>query len=98
MGVLLPELLDLSRADITSKRPGRRAHCLELIDQLAARIRALNEQDAKPKALPAGLGRELMTEESARTDRWLHQAAEGDPGGDGPPPHPQQPELVARRR
>jgi poly(A) polymerase len=56
MGEHLDDLLALSRADITSKRPGRRQELLTQISQLAARIRALRELDAKHPPLPTGLG------------------------------------------
>ena len=49
----LRDLLDLGRADITSKRPGKRAACLRSIHALAERIEALAAEDAKPKPLPA---------------------------------------------
>lgn len=62
MGPALRDALDLSRADITSKRPGRRRHCLRQISELSKRIVALAEADAVPKALPAGLGHALMSE------------------------------------
>lgn len=56
MGEHLDDLLDLSRADITSKRPGRRQDLLQQIHDLAERIRALRELDAKQPPLPTGLG------------------------------------------
>lgn len=52
----LDDLLALSRADITSRRPGRRQALLQQIDALAARILALRELDAKQPPLPTGLG------------------------------------------
>lgn len=60
MGPLLGDLLDLSRADVTSKRPGKRARCLRLIKELEVRIEALAQDDARPRPLPAGLGNALM--------------------------------------
>src|SRR5690606_17284113 len=60
MGPTLRDLLDLSRADVTSQRPGKRRACLRSISTLARRIEALREQAAKPKPLPAGLGNALM--------------------------------------
>lgn len=62
MGPILGDLLDLSRADVTSQRPGRRRQCIALIDELSERIITLREQDAQPKALPAGLGNLLMSD------------------------------------
>jgi poly(A) polymerase len=56
MGEHLDDLLSLSRADITSKRPGRRQELLVQINQLSTRIRALRELDAKQPPLPTGLG------------------------------------------
>jgi poly(A) polymerase len=60
MGPLLTDLLDLGRADVTSQRPGKRKRCLYMISDLSRRIRALAEEDARPKALPSGLGNVLM--------------------------------------
>lgn len=60
MGPLLTDLLDLGRADVTSRRPGKRKRCLYMISELAGRVRSLAEEDARPKALPAGLGNVLM--------------------------------------
>lgn len=56
MGEHLDELLDLSRADITSRRPGRRQELVAQIHALAERIRALRELDARQPPLPTGLG------------------------------------------
>jgi len=61
MEPFLTDLLDLGRADITSKRPGKRARCLQQISDLSDRIQALAAEDAKPQPLPAGLGNILMT-------------------------------------
>ena len=61
MEPFLVDLLDLSRADVTSKRPGKRMRCLRLISDLDARIEALAAEDAKPRPLPPGLGNVLMT-------------------------------------
>lgn len=56
MGEHLDDLLDLSRADITSRRPGRRQALLRQIHDLQERVRALQEQDAAVPPLPTGLG------------------------------------------
>jgi poly(A) polymerase len=56
----LEDLLDLSRADITSRRPGRRQEALRQIDALWARVLALRELDAKLPPLPSGLGDAIM--------------------------------------
>lgn len=60
MGPVLTDVLDLSRADVTSKRPGKRQKCLELISELSRRIRELAAIDARVPPLPAGLGNLLM--------------------------------------
>jgi poly(A) polymerase len=59
MGEHLKDLLDLSRADITSKRPGRRQELLQQIHDLHERILTLRELDAKMPPLPKGLGTAL---------------------------------------
>ncbi len=60
MAPFLVDLLDLSRADVTSKRPGKRARCLRAIKELERRIEALVAADGAPRPLPAGLGNQLM--------------------------------------
>jgi len=60
MGEHLPDLLDLSRADITSKRPGRREEALRSISELARRIAELREEEARVPPLPTGLGNAIM--------------------------------------
>jgi poly(A) polymerase len=56
----LTDLLDLSRADITSARPGKRQNALKNISDLSARIQALREEDAKQPPLPTGIGNVMM--------------------------------------
>jgi poly(A) polymerase len=56
----MTDLLDLSRADITSKRPGRRKQLLEQISALADRVERLAEADAKLPPLPGGVGNAIM--------------------------------------
>lgn len=60
MGPHMIDLLDLSRADITSKRPGRRKMLLEQISHLADRVDVLAEADAKLPPLPTGVGNAIM--------------------------------------
>ncbi len=60
MGAHMTDLLDLSRADITSKRPGRRKSLLEQISALADRVQVLAEADAKLPPLPGGVGNAIM--------------------------------------
>lgn len=57
----LTDLLDLSRADITSRRPGRRRFLLGQIKELENRIAAINELDARVPPLPTGLGTTIMS-------------------------------------
>ncbi len=57
----LVDLLDLSRADITSRRPGRRRALLHQISELQARIDRIVEADAKLPPLPTGLGNAIMS-------------------------------------
>ncbi len=60
MGPHMRDLLDLSRADITSKRPGRRRQLLEQISALADRVERLAKEDAKLPPLPTGVGNAIM--------------------------------------
>ncbi len=57
----LTDLLDLSRADITSKRPGRRQSLLRQISELQSRVERLREADAVLPPLPGGIGNALMS-------------------------------------
>jgi poly(A) polymerase len=61
MAAHMTDLLDLSRADITSKRPGRRKQLLEQISALSDRVDHLIEADAKLPPLPSGVGTAIMT-------------------------------------
>ena len=56
----LRDLLDLSRADITSRRPGKRQAALASISVLAGRIEALRAEDAVLPPLPSGIGDFIM--------------------------------------
>lgn len=56
----LTDLLDLSRADITSKRPGRRRALLHQISELKQRIDDIAARDAQVPPLPTGLGNTIM--------------------------------------
>lgn len=56
MGDGLKDLLDLSRADITTKRPEKKKRGLSQISELARRIKELAVLDAKVPPLPKGLG------------------------------------------
>ncbi len=60
MGEHLDDLLDLSRADVTSRRPGRRQEAISNIHALKERILAIRELDARVPPLPPGLGNTIM--------------------------------------
>lgn len=67
----LVDLLDLSRADITSKRPGRRRQLLFQISALSDRIDSLRAEDAKKPNLPKGLGNAMMERFDLPASRFL---------------------------
>jgi poly(A) polymerase len=56
IGDHLDDLLCLSRADTTTKRPEKKRRGLRQIDDLAERVRSIREEDAKVPPLPKGLG------------------------------------------
>ncbi len=60
MGPHLDDLLCLSRADITTKRPEKKKRGISMIDELSRRINELAAEDAKLPNLPGGLGDEIM--------------------------------------
>ncbi len=62
MGAHLDDLLCLSRADITTKRPEKKRRGIAQIHALAERVAALSELDKKQPPLPTGIGELLMSE------------------------------------
>lgn len=60
MGEGLKDLLDLGRADITTKRPQKRRKGVRNIADLKKRIDAIRAEDEKVKPLPKGLGQAVM--------------------------------------
>ncbi len=60
IGGHMEDLLCLSRADITTKRPEKKRRGVALIDELSERISQLAVEDAKQPPLPKGVGTELM--------------------------------------
>ena len=60
IGDELDDLLCLSRADITTKRPEKKKKGLRQISELADRVRQIREQDAVVPPLPSGIGDEMM--------------------------------------
>ena len=71
MGPYLDDLLCLSRADITTKRPEKKRRGINMINELAGRITHLAALDAKKPALPKGLGTEIMREFGVPPSRQL---------------------------
>lgn len=62
IGSHLEDLLALSRADMTTKRKDKRRRFMQQLKVMQLRIEALRELDAKPKALPKGLGEAIIAE------------------------------------
>lgn len=60
MGPHLQRLIELSMADVTSRRPGRKQEAARNVEALMQRILALRELDAKVPPLPPGLGNAIM--------------------------------------
>jgi poly(A) polymerase len=60
MGGHLDDLLNLSRADITTKRPEKKKRGIAMIDELSRRINQLAAEDAKLPPLPGGVGDRIM--------------------------------------
>jgi len=60
VGEYLDDLLNLSRADITSKYVEKVRRGTDLINLLEKRVAELKERDAKPQLLPKGLGTVLI--------------------------------------
>jgi poly(A) polymerase len=67
----LTDLLDLSRADITTKRPERKKRGLRQISELAQRIERLRAEDAKVPPLPKGVGDAIMAHFSLPASRRI---------------------------
>ncbi|MBX3249253.1 MAG: HDIG domain-containing protein [Myxococcales bacterium] len=60
MGEGLRDLLDLGRADITTKRPAKRKKGVQNIADLKRRVEGIRAEDEKVKPLPKGLGVAVM--------------------------------------
>lgn len=71
MGPHLDDLLCLSRADITTKRPEKKRRGISMIEALSARITTLAAEDAKVPPLPKGLGTVLAREFGVPPSRRL---------------------------
>ncbi len=59
-GDLFQDLLDLSRADVTSHRPGVREAVLERLAELEVRANDIARKDGEGPLLPSGIGRAIM--------------------------------------
>jgi poly(A) polymerase len=71
MGDGLTDLLDLSRADITTKRPERRKKGLRQISELGGRIEKLVTEDARLPPLSKGIGNAIMAHFSLPPSRRI---------------------------
>jgi poly(A) polymerase len=60
LGEHFEDLVELSRADITTKRHRRREKYLKLLDELDARLIEIRREDSRPPLLPSGLGDHIM--------------------------------------
>jgi poly(A) polymerase len=60
MGDCLDDVLNLSRADITTKRPEKKRKGLRQISDLAERVREVAAMDAVVPPLPSGIGDDMM--------------------------------------
>ncbi|MEJ7728517.1 MAG: HD domain-containing protein [Polyangiaceae bacterium] len=60
MGEALDDVLNLSRADITTKRPEKKRKGLRQISDLAERVRCVSTEDARVPPLPSGIGDAMM--------------------------------------
>ena len=63
MGELFGDLLHLSRADVTSRRPGRRREAMANLHDLRCRVERVRREDAaRAPAVPKGLGAAIISE------------------------------------
>lgn len=62
LGPLWDDMLQMARADITSRRPNVVRRCVSRLDQLAERAATLEEVEARSRILPKGLGTAIMEE------------------------------------
>jgi poly(A) polymerase len=76
MGDGLIDLLDLSRADITTKRPERKKRGLRQISELSSRIQRLEVESAKLPPLSKGIGSAMMQHFSLPASRRIGELKE----------------------
>jgi poly(A) polymerase len=77
MGGHLDDLLCLSRADITTKRPEKKKKGLSQISELAERIRTLAVEDAVLPPLPSGIGDAIMKSFELTPSRFVGDLKRG---------------------
>lgn len=73
----LTDLLDLGRADITTKRPERRRRGVRQISLLKKRIEGIRKEDSKLPPLPKGLGTQLIEDLGVPPSRQLGDIVKG---------------------
>jgi len=92
IGPFLDDLLCLSRADITTKRPEKKRRGLRQIDELAERVRKVQEEDAKIPPLPKGLGTAISDRfgipPSPALGTLMRALTAAVDAGEGPPQQP----------
>ena len=71
IGEHLDDLLDFTKADITSANKERRGRNLRLADELAERSRRIGDTDGQEPALPKGLGNAIMKHFDLRPGRHI---------------------------
>jgi poly(A) polymerase len=104
MGPQLDDVLCLSRADITTKRPEKKKKGLRQISELAERVRTIQSEDAKVPPLPSGIGDEIMRAFSLPPSRLVgdvkRRLEEAVAAGDVPAHQPAEfyVELLGRER
>ncbi|MEY4581122.1 MAG: hypothetical protein RL701_5825 [Pseudomonadota bacterium] len=76
MGDGLTDLLDLSRADITTKRPERKKRGLRQISELSSRIDRLEVEDSKLPLLSKGIGNAVMQHFKLQPSRRIGEIKE----------------------
>jgi poly(A) polymerase len=85
MGGCLEDVLHLSRADITTKRPEKKRRGLRQIHELSERVQQVVELDALVPPLPSGIGDAMMlafgippSRKVGELKRALEQAVEAE--------------------
>lgn len=71
MGEHLGDLICLSRADITTKRPEKKKRGLDQLDALSLRIASLAAEDAVVPPLPSGVGDDIMKAFALKPSRLI---------------------------